>query len=69
MNNFLSNFNNIISNSVWIALVMSFVAGIVSSFSSCVLSSVPLIVGYMEGNKVKDKKVAFKYSLVYLHSL
>jgi len=65
MNSFLSNFNNIISNSVWIALVMSFVAGIVSSFSPCVLSSVPLIVGYMEGNKVKDKKVAFKYSLVF----
>lgn len=65
MNSFLSDFNNVISSSVWIALVMSFVAGIVSSFSPCVLSSVPLIVGYMEGNKVKDKKVAFKYSLVF----
>lgn len=65
MNSFLLNFNDIISSSVWIALIMSFVAGIVSSFSPCVLSSVPLIVGYMEGNKVKDKKVAFKYSLVF----
>ncbi|MBU5592157.1 cytochrome c biogenesis CcdA family protein [Clostridium sp. MSJ-4] len=65
MSSLLSNFTEIINNNIWLALVMSLFAGLASSFSPCVLSSVPLIVGYVEGNGVKDKKVAFKYSMFF----
>lgn len=65
MSGILNNFAELISNNIWLALIMSFIAGLASSFSPCVLSSVPLIVGYVEGNGVKDKKSAFKISLVF----
>jgi Cytochrome c biogenesis protein len=44
---------------------MLLVAGIVSSFSHCVLSTIPLVVGYVGGYAGKDKKLAFKYSLFF----
>lgn len=65
MGDLLSNFGNLISNNVYFALVISFLAGIVSSFSPCVLSTLPLIVGYVGEAGVKDKKTAFKYSLLF----
>ncbi len=63
--NILNNFSEIIANNIWLALIMSLIAGLASSFSPCVLSSVPLIVGYVEGNGVKDKKVALKMSIFF----
>lgn len=65
MGDLLSNFGNLISNNVYFALVISFLAGIVASFSPCVLSTLPLIVGYVGEAGVKDKKTAFKYSLLF----
>lgn len=65
MINFLNNFSNLLSNNVYLALIVSLIAGIVSSFSPCVLSTIPLIIGYVGGYAKKDKKTAFKYSLVF----
>ena len=65
MGDLLSNFGNLISNNIYFALGISFLAGIVSSFSPCVLSTLPLIVGYVGEAGVKDKKTAFKYSLFF----
>lgn len=65
MEQILNNFTNVLSNNIWLALVMSLVAGIVSSFSPCVLSTIPLVVGYVGGYASKDKKLAFKYSLFF----
>lgn len=62
---FLNNFGSILSNNIWLALIMSFVAGIISSFSPCVLSTIPLVIGYVGGYANKDKKLAFKYSLIF----
>lgn len=65
MNEFLNNFGGMLSNNIWLALIMSFVAGIISSFSPCVLSTIPLVVGYVGGYAGKNKKLAFKYSLIF----
>lgn len=65
MNELLNNFSNLISNNVHIALAVSFLAGIVSSFSPCILSTLPLVIGYVGEAGVKDKKTAFKYSLFF----
>lgn len=65
MGELLSNFSNLISNNVYIALVVSFLAGIVSSFSPCILSTLPLVIGYVGELGAKDKKAAFKYSLFF----
>lgn len=65
MSELLNNFSNLISNNVYIALGVSFLAGIVSSFSPCILSTLPLVIGYVGEAGVKDKKTAFKYSLFF----
>lgn len=65
MNNLIYNFSSFLSNNIWLALFTAFIAGIVSSFSPCVLSTIPLIVGYVGGYARKDKKLAYKYSLIF----
>ncbi len=65
MSEILNNFSNLISNNVYIALVVSFLAGIVSSFTPCILSTLPLIIGYVGESGARDKKVAFKYSVFF----
>lgn len=65
MDGILNSFTSIISNNIYLALFMSLVAGIISSFSPCVLSTIPLVVGYVGGYAQKDKKLAFKYSLLF----
>ena len=61
----LNHFANLLSNNVALALIVALIAGIISSFSPCVLSSIPLIIGYVGGYSGKDKKLAFKYSLFF----
>lgn len=62
---FLLHFNNVISNNVFLALILSLFAGLLASFSPCTISSIPLLIGYVQGTGVKDNKKAFKYSLIF----
>lgn len=62
---FLSYFNSVVSDNIFLALILSLFAGIVASFSPCTLSSIPLLIGYVQGSGVKDNKKAFKYSIIF----
>lgn len=62
---FLAYFNSVISNNIFLAIILSFFAGVVASFSPCTLSSIPLLIGYVQGSEVKDNKKAFKCSLIF----
>jgi len=61
----MSNLTTLISGNIFIALIASFIAGIVSSFSPCLLSTVPLVIGYVEVNGKRSKNLALKYSLIF----
>ncbi len=65
MESLLSDFSQILSQNIWLAFVMALIAGIISSFSPCVLSAIPLVIGYVGGYAGNDKKKAFRYSLVF----
>lgn len=65
MENILSNFGQVMSQNIWLAFVMALIAGLVSSFSPCVLSAIPLVIGYVGGYAGDSKKKAFKYSLFF----
>lgn len=65
MEGLIHQFSTFLSNNVWLALITAFLAGVASSFSPCVLSTIPLIVGYVGGYAKKDKKLASKYSLIF----
>ncbi len=65
MDAILENISKIILDNVWLAPLLAFLAGILTSFTPCSLSSVPLIVGYVGGTTKNDTKKAFKLSLTF----
>lgn len=58
-----------ISGNVLIASLAALAAGILSSFTPCVLTSVPLIIGYVGGYAGKDRKKTIVYSLLFCSGL
>ncbi len=54
-----------IAANVWIAPVMAFIAGVLTSVSPCCLSSIPLVIGYVGGTGGENTKRAFKLSLAF----
>ncbi len=62
----LSNFSDIITANIFLALLLALLAGFISSFAPCVLTSIPLVVAYVGGYADGDKKKAFIYSLAFV---
>ena len=54
-----------ISNNFWIAPLLALLAGVLTSFTPCSLSSIPLVIGYVGGYAGNDVKKAAGYSLVF----
>lgn len=54
-----------IENNLWLAPLLALLAGVLTSFTPCSLSSVPLVIGYVGGYAGNDVKKAFRYSLVF----
>jgi len=55
----------VISNNFWLAPFLALLAGVLTSFMPCSLSTVPLVIGYVGGYAGNDVKKAFRYSLVF----
>lgn len=54
-----------ISNNFWLAPLLALLAGVLTSFTPCSLSTIPLVIGYVGGYAGHDVKKAFRYSLVF----
>ena len=65
IDNILQNLSTLITTSTWLAPLLAFVAGVLTSFTPCALSSVPLIVGFVGGSREKSTKTAFRLSLTF----
>jgi len=65
MTEILENLSKMITSSGWIAPLLAFVAGILTSVTPCALSSIPLIVGYVGGTGQRDTKKAFWLSVTF----
>lgn len=55
----------LIKNSIWLAPFIAFLAGLLTSFTPCSLSSIPLVIGYVGGTGANNTKKAFKLSLSF----
>lgn len=55
---------NLMQN-MYFAPLLAFIAGILTSFTPCSLSSVPLIIGYVGGSREDNTRKALKLSLLF----
>ena len=64
INTWLSQISAQIGQNMWLAPLLALLAGVLTSFTPCSLSSIPLVVAYVGGVGVEPKK-AFRLSLVF----
>lgn len=65
MNEILNTMSEIIKNNFWIAPIIAFLAGILTSFTPCSLTNIPLVIGYVGGTGTNNTKKALKLSVVF----
>lgn len=58
----LENLGNLITQNSWLGLIIAFVAGLLTFFTPCGLSTVPMVIAYVGGTSSTRKK-AFVYSV------
>ena len=61
----LESFSELITRSGWLAPLLALLAGVLTSFTPCSLSSIPLVIGYVGGTGQRDTKTAFRLSLTF----
>lgn len=54
-----------ISADLWLAPLLALFAGVLTSFTPCSLSSVPLVISYVSGSGNRDTRKAFGYSVIF----
>lgn len=65
MTEILESLSKLITESGWLSPVLAFLAGILTSFTPCSLSSIPLVIGYVGGIGQRDTKRAFWLSVTF----
>lgn len=66
---FIDNIEQIVASYPLLAFGAVFLAGVISSASPCVLSTIPLVVGFVGGYSDGDRWRAFRYSLMFIFGL
>ncbi len=61
----LTTLSSLVVESTWLAPILALLAGVLTSFTPCALSSVPLIVGYVGSTGERTTKRAFTLSLTF----
>ncbi|MEA5143239.1 MAG: cytochrome c biogenesis protein CcdA [Oscillibacter sp.] len=61
----LETLSELITNSFWLAPLLALIAGVLTSFTPCSLSSIPLVIGYVGGVGQRDPKRAFWLSVTF----
>jgi cytochrome c biogenesis protein CcdA len=61
----LESLSELITKSGWLAPLLALFAGMITSFTPCSLSSIPLVIGYVGGAGVRDTKGALWLSVTF----
>ncbi len=61
----LDELTRLMLDSYWLAPLIAFIAGLLTSFTPCSLSTIPLIIGYLGGLDTYNTKKAFTLSLIF----
>jgi len=65
MTDFLTRIAEMLTQNLWLAPLLAFFAGVLTSFTPCCLSSIPLVIGFVGGASRKDPKRALLLSLTF----
>lgn len=65
MDALLAQLSALIGESVWLAPLLALFAGVLTSFTPCALSGIPLVIGYVGGIGQKDTNKAFLLSVTF----
>ncbi|PRR79235.1 cytochrome c biogenesis CcdA family protein [Clostridium vincentii] len=65
INDWLESLSALITQRIWLAPFLALFAGILTSFTPCSLSSVPLVISCVGGTRSDDTRRAFKLSVVF----
>lgn len=65
INEWLNTLSTVISANIWLAPLLALLAGVLTAFTPCALSTVPLVIGYVGGTGQKDTKKAFLLSATF----
>jgi len=65
INQWLETLSTLIKGNLWLAPVMAIVAGVLTAFTPCSLSTIPLVVAYVGGTADNDTKKSFRLSAVF----
>jgi cytochrome c biogenesis protein CcdA len=65
INDWLEQLSTIIAGNLWLAPLLALLGGLLTAFTPCSLSSVPLVIGYVGGYAGNDARKAFRYSLAF----
>src|SRR5574344_2531861 len=61
----LENISHLMLDNFWVAPLLALLAGVLTSFTPCSLSSIPLVIGYVGGTGARDTKKALRLSLTF----
>ncbi|MDW7657308.1 MAG: cytochrome c biogenesis protein CcdA [Bacillota bacterium] len=65
INDWLEQLSTLIAGNYLLAPLLALLGGLLTAFTPCSLSSVPLVIGYVGGYAGNDTKKAFRYSLTF----
>jgi cytochrome c-type biogenesis protein len=65
INQWLETLSNLIKSNLWLAPVIAILAGVLTAFTPCSLSTIPLVVAYVGGTSDNDARKSFRLSAVF----
>lgn len=65
MTELLESLSELITKTGWLAPLLALIAGVLTSFTPCSLSSIPLVISYVGGTGRRDTKKAFWLSITF----
>ena len=70
METLFGNIEQLIQNNPWLALIVTYLGGLVTASNPCVLAMVPLMIGFVGGSKeIIGLKKALLFSLLFVSGL
>ncbi|MCI2055787.1 MAG: cytochrome c biogenesis protein CcdA [Oscillibacter sp.] len=61
----LESISKLMLENLWVAPLLALLAGMLTSFTPCSLSSIPLVIGYVGGAGARDTKRALRLSVTF----